>query len=73
MEQIVFPIPQECEYLTAETKSKIYTSAKRDEQGSKVPYFFTRHEHMFAEMNWQKKLRCEWPHRHFGVVPRFQI
>ncbi|KAK2174947.1 hypothetical protein NP493_759g01031 [Ridgeia piscesae] len=77
MEQIVFPIPQECEYLTAETKSKIYTSAKRDEQGSKVPYFFTRHEHMFAEMNWQKKLRSSpvlfWFSSHMSLWKRISF
>ena len=61
MEQIVFPIPQECEYLTAETRQKMYTCAKRDEQGSKVSFFFSKHEDMFAEMNWQKKLRCKQP------------
>ena len=77
MEQIVFPIPQECEYLTDETKQKIYNSAPRDEQGSKVPYFFTRHEDMFAEMNWQKKLRCKQPRlpetAHRPVMPLFRF
>ena len=58
MEQIVFPIPQVCEYLTEETKQRIYTGAERDEQGSKVSYFFNKHENMFMEMRWQKKLRC---------------
>jgi len=59
MEQIVFPIPEICEYLTEETKDKVYTTAERDEQGSKVSDFFERHEDMFAEMKWQKKLRCK--------------
>lgn len=57
MERIVFPIPEICEYLTEETKVKIYATAERDEQGSKVAEFFERHEDMFAEMKWQKKLR----------------
>ena len=57
MEQIVFPIPEICEYLTAETKGRVYQTAERDDQGSKVSDFFERHEDMFAEMKWQKKLR----------------
>ena len=57
MEQIVFPIPEICSYLTEETKTKVYQTAERDEQGSKVSDFFERHEDMFAEMKWQKKLR----------------
>ena len=59
MEQIVFPIPEICEYLTDETKEMTYNTVERDEQGSKVSDFFERHEDMFAEMKWQKKLRCK--------------
>ena len=58
MERIVFPIPEICEYLTEETKTKVYNTAERDDQGSKVSDFFERHEDMFAEMKWQKKLRA---------------
>lgn len=36
MEQIVFPVPQICEFLTRESKMKVYYKAERDEQGSKV-------------------------------------
>jgi inositol 1,4,5-triphosphate receptor type 1 len=57
MERIVFPIPEICEFLTEETKSMVFKTAERDEQGSKVADFFSRHEDMFAEMKWQKKLR----------------
>lgn len=57
MEQIVFPIPEICEYLTEETKMKVYNSAEMDDQGSKVSDFFERHDDLFAEMRWQKKLR----------------
>lgn len=53
----MFPIPEICEYLTEETKTKVYNTAERDDQGSKVSDFFERHEDMFAEMKWQKKLR----------------
>ncbi len=61
MEQIVFPIPEICEYITAETKSRVYNTAERDDQGSKVSDFFDRHEDMFSEMKWQKKLRGKRP------------
>ncbi|XP_026678470.1 inositol 1,4,5-trisphosphate receptor [Diaphorina citri] len=57
LEQIVFPIPEICEYLTEDTKSKVYQTAERDDQGSKVSDFFERTEDMFSEMKWQKKLR----------------
>ncbi|XP_074645592.1 inositol 1,4,5-trisphosphate receptor-like [Tubulanus polymorphus] len=58
MEQIVFPIPENCYYLTKETKVRVFTTAERDDQGSKVQEFFERIEDMYAEMNWQKKLRA---------------
>ena len=57
MEQIVFPIPEVCEYLTEDTKIKILTNAERDDQGSKVTDFFAKSNDMFQEMMWQKKLR----------------
>lgn len=57
LEQIVFPIPEICEYLTQDTKVKIFNTAERDDQGSKVADFFERTEPMFNEMKWQKKLR----------------
>ncbi|KAJ8936454.1 hypothetical protein NQ314_012316 [Rhamnusium bicolor] len=57
LEQIVFPIPEICEYLTTDTKIKVLNTAERDDQGSKVADFFERTDQMFNEMNWQKKLR----------------
>ncbi|XP_069694590.1 inositol 1,4,5-trisphosphate receptor isoform X4 [Periplaneta americana] len=57
LEQIVFPIPEICEYITTDTKSRILNTAERDDQGSKVSDFFERTEDMFNEMKWQKKLR----------------
>lgn len=57
MEQIVFPVPQICEFLTDESKMKIYYTSERDEQGSKVFDFFERAEDLFNEMKWQKRLR----------------
>ncbi|EFX77138.1 hypothetical protein DAPPUDRAFT_248174 [Daphnia pulex] len=40
MEQIVFPIPEMCEYLTNDTKVRVFHTAERDDQGSKVAVFF---------------------------------
>ena len=57
MEQIVFPIPEMCEYLTHDTKVRVFNTAERDDQGSKVAEFFQRVDDMFDEMKWQKKLR----------------
>lgn len=58
LEQIVFPIPEICEYITTDTKIKVLHTAERDDQGSKVADFFDRTEAMFSEMKWQKKLRA---------------
>ncbi|XP_072571400.1 inositol 1,4,5-trisphosphate-gated calcium channel ITPR1 isoform X5 [Paramormyrops kingsleyae] len=57
MEQIVFPVPNICEFLTNESKLRVYYTTERDEQGSKINDFFLRSEDLFNEMNWQKKLR----------------
>ncbi|KAF5282120.1 hypothetical protein FQA39_LY17676 [Lamprigera yunnana] len=59
LEQIVFPIPEICEYITGDTKLKVLNTAERDDQGSKVTDFFERTEEMFNEMKWQKKLRAQ--------------
>lgn len=71
MEQIVFPIPEICGYLTEETKSKLFHHAERDDQGSKVADFFEKIEDCFAEMKWQKKLRSNpglyWVSRHMSL------
>ncbi|XP_061583880.1 inositol 1,4,5-trisphosphate receptor type 1-like isoform X4 [Cololabis saira] len=57
MEQIVFPVPNICEFLTQESKLRVYYTTERDEQGSKINDFFLSAEDLFNEMNWQKKLR----------------
>ena len=57
MEQITFPIPEICEYLTEETQHRLYTTAERDDQNSKVSDFFSKVDDMFSEMKWQKQLR----------------
>ncbi|XP_071518112.1 inositol 1,4,5-trisphosphate receptor [Panulirus ornatus] len=59
MEQIVFPIPEICNYLTKETKQRVYNTAERDEQGTKVTDFFEKCNDMFIEMQWQKKLKSQ--------------
>lgn len=80
MEQIVFPVPSICEFLTKESKLRIYYTTERDEQGSKINDFFMKSEDLFNEMNWQKKLRGRlllpvwlcgaWPAQHQGQVFR---
>jgi hypothetical protein len=57
MEQIVFPVPTICEYLTKETKQRIFLTTEKDEQNSKVTGFFTQVDSMWNEMKWQRKLR----------------
>lgn len=57
MEQIVFPVPTVCEYLTKETKQRIFLTTEKDEQNSKITGFFEAVDDMWNEMKWQKKLR----------------
>ncbi|CAF0775305.1 unnamed protein product [Brachionus calyciflorus] len=57
MEQLVFPLPDLCEYLTEETKQKVYLTTEKDEQNSKINGFFSQVDTMWEEMKWQKKLR----------------
>jgi hypothetical protein len=47
MEQIVFPVPTICEYLTSETKQKIFLLTEKDEQNSKITGFFEAVESMW--------------------------
>ncbi|CAI9572360.1 unnamed protein product, partial [Staurois parvus] len=57
MEQIVFPVPDICKFLTEETKHRVFTTTEQDEQGSKVSDFFDQSSFLHNEMEWQKKLR----------------
>uniref|UniRef100_A0A7M4F8Y9 Inositol 1,4,5-trisphosphate receptor n=1 Tax=Crocodylus porosus TaxID=8502 RepID=A0A7M4F8Y9_CROPO len=57
MEQIIFPVPGICEFLTKETKYRLFTTTEQDDQGSKVSDFFDQSAFLHNEMEWQKKLR----------------
>lgn len=71
MEQIVFPVPNICEYLTEESKTRVFTSTERDDQGSKVNDFFQQFDDLYNEMRWQKKIRKNkvlfWFSRHISL------
>ncbi|XP_055789827.1 inositol 1,4,5-trisphosphate receptor type 2-like isoform X1 [Salvelinus fontinalis] len=71
MEQIVFPVPNICEYLTEESKTRVFTTTERDDQGSKVNDFFTQFDDLYNEMRWQKKIRNNlalfWFSRHISL------
>lgn len=62
MEQIVFPVPNICEYLTEESKVRVFTTTERDDQGSKVNDFFQQFDNLYNEMRWQKKIRSKSLH-----------
>lgn len=66
MEQIVFPVPNICEYLTEESKVRVFTTTERDDQGSKVNDFFQQFDNLYNEMRWQKKIRSECLNPEFG-------
>uniref|UniRef100_A0A8B9L874 Inositol 1,4,5-trisphosphate receptor n=1 Tax=Astyanax mexicanus TaxID=7994 RepID=A0A8B9L874_ASTMX len=57
MEQIVFPVHPICEFLTEESKVRVFNTTEQDEQGSKVTHFFEQTSFLHNEMEWQKKLR----------------
>lgn len=61
MEEIVFPVPGICQFLTEETKHRLFTTTEQDEQGSKVSDFFDQSSFLHNEMEWQRKLRSEDP------------
>ncbi|KAJ3596150.1 hypothetical protein NHX12_002559 [Muraenolepis orangiensis] len=71
MEQLVFPVPNICEYLTVESQVRVFTTTERDDQGSKVNDFFQQSEHLYNEMRWQKKIRKNtalfWFSRHISL------
>ncbi|XP_041113341.1 inositol 1,4,5-trisphosphate receptor type 2-like isoform X1 [Polyodon spathula] len=71
MEQIVFPVPNICEYLTEESKIRVFNTTERDDQGSKVNDFFQQFEDLYNEMKWQKKIRNNpalfWFSRHISL------
>ena len=48
MEKIVFPVPTICEYLTKETKQRIFLTTEKDEQNSKISDFFNSVEPMLV-------------------------
>ncbi|KAL8219105.1 UNVERIFIED_CONTAM: hypothetical protein K2H54_006250 [Gekko kuhli] len=71
MEQIVFPVPNICEFLTHESKYRVFNTTERDEQGSKVNDFFQQTEDLYNEMKWQKKIRrCQPPTTTFLPMSR---
>ncbi|XP_056279702.1 inositol 1,4,5-trisphosphate receptor type 3 isoform X2 [Pseudoliparis swirei] len=57
MEQIVFPVHPICDYLTEDSKVRVFNTTEQDEQGSKVTHFFEQTSFLHGEMEWQKKLR----------------
>lgn len=57
MELIVFPVPVVCDYLTNETKQKVFLTTDKDPQNSKIPGFFEQVDMMWDEMKWQRRLR----------------
>lgn len=55
----MFPVPAICQFLTEETKHRLFTTTEQDEQGSKVSDFFDQSSFLHNEMEWQRRLRSE--------------
>ena len=62
MEEIVFPIPEICRFLTEETKKTTFFETEMDDKDSKIADFFERSTSMYREMAWQKKLQGKFSH-----------
>lgn len=71
LENIIFPIPSVCLYLTKTTKTKILNKTERDDQNSKVPDFFSKMGEMYREMLWQQTLRKQ--HKLFWIAKYDQM
>ncbi|XP_015786315.1 inositol 1,4,5-trisphosphate receptor type 1-like isoform X2 [Tetranychus urticae] len=58
VEFIVFAVPEQCHFLTEETKKKVLHRTEMDEKArSKVPDFFRQVDNLQAEMEWQRDLQ----------------
>ena len=57
LEQIVFPVPRVCHFLTQESQYKVMQKTECNEQGSKVDDFFKQINSLHEEMVSQKDLR----------------
>ncbi|KAL3318753.1 hypothetical protein Ciccas_002580 [Cichlidogyrus casuarinus] len=56
MERIVFPRPELCAGLSKEKKQTIFHQTKDDDHGWKVPDFYAKFEHLYAELLCQSKV-----------------
>ena len=60
MEQIVFPVPNICEFLTPESKIDAYQTCERDDQNSKVtdlPVISTQWSRQVIDIKIEYKLK----------------
>ena len=60
LEQIVFPVPSVCRFLTEDSKDKVMQHTECNEQGSKVDDFFRQTAALHEEMECQKDLRGKY-------------
>lgn len=68
MEQIVFPVHPICEFLTEDSKFRVFNTTEQDEQGSKVTHYFEQTSFLHGEMEWQKKLRSKRTHKEWDTL-----
>lgn len=50
-------MPPICQYLSEETKQRVFLTTDKDEQNSKINGFFNSVEPMWNEMKWRRKLK----------------
>jgi len=57
LEKVVFPIPPLCKYLSqSQKRQELFENVQMDEQGSKLPHFYSIVQQNFEHMKWQIKL-----------------
>merc|ERR1719300_571913 len=57
IEQIVFPVPEVCQFLKEESKKKFYLNAEEDDEGYRASYFLRECDGLIDEIHWQKYLQ----------------
>ena len=59
LQVLYYSKPAVCKYLTDESRLDVEINTARDDQGSKVPDFFSRVDGLYHEMLWQNLLRSQ--------------
>eukprot|EP00127_Corallochytrium_limacisporum_P001389 Clim_evm11s55 gene=Clim_evmTU11s55 len=57
IENVIFPIPEVCKFLTQESMEQLVDEAQEDEDGSLVSYYYDQFDRLYREMRWQQRIQ----------------